>query len=323
MPDGQVSLKRNGILVSTPDSEGWSIENRMSSGRGKTQDALTKLDNMKKLGPNKILLWSSEGPFEVKVAISGKGRYFKFELLHVSNDMNTGGLNKDWPGHSVKFDIRTDRQDKSWQLNSLMLNPMSQFIRNTPYWNDSGTTFFWPYPEWAQTTDRPQPQGAIAIFDFASDAEHDDILTDIWASEPSLPRPNRANLKSWTRSDVDSWMNRWVDEMSQPIRSFSIEPQDAQNLYKMVDIAEKNGINMIKLHNFLWQGDSVGLPHREFFPNGVEDVIKFREYCHARGVKIKLHGFGGVYLATDKKYGRTVIPDGIVRSARGNLGQRF
>lgn len=322
-PDGKVSLNRDGKLVSEPGSSGWSIYH-WTTGKSMKDGTRIALDNMAKVGPNELLLWSSEGTFEVKVAITAKDRYFKFELVHVSNDPKTGDLNKDWPGHRVEFDIRTAQQDDGWQLHTLLLNPMSELATRSPFTIEDGVTFCWPYPQWAQTTDRPQPQGAVAVYGFVGDAEHDDILLDVWAAEPSLPRPNRAQLKSWTRADAQAWMARWSFEMRKPVREFSISPNgDPRNLYKLTDLAAKDGINRLYLHNFDWQGDSVGLPSREHFPKGVEDVIQWREYCRARGIKIKLHGFGAIFLATDKKYGRTVLPDGLAKSARGTLVSDF
>ncbi|MBT4267454.1 MAG: hypothetical protein HOD85_24880 [Deltaproteobacteria bacterium] len=270
-----------------------------------------------------MLLWSSKGPFEVKVAISAKERYFKFELLHVSNDPQTGELNKDWPGHRVEFNVMTAPQADGWKLNTLLLNYMSELPKG-PFKVDDGSNFFWPYAHFSQTTDRPQPQAAVAVYGFVGDEEHDDILTDIWVGEPSLPRPNRANHKSWTRADALAWLNRWVNEMNKPRRVFSSSIQgDPKNLYKLTDLAAKHGVNQIYLHNWEWQGYSVGLPNRDIFPNGVEDVVKWREYCKARGINFHLHGFGGVFMARDKKFGCMVVPDGLARSARGTLVNDF
>lgn len=319
-PDGKLSLTRAGKLVSEPGSPGWSIH-KWATGKGESDGTRTALDNMAKVGPNELLLWSSKGPFEVKVAITAKERYFKFELLHVSNDPKTRGLNKDWPGHSVEFNVKTAPQDDGWKINTLSLNYMTE---SAPFNEDDGSYFSWAYPHFAQTTDRPQPQGAAAFYGFVGDEEYDDILTDIWVAEPSLPRPNRANLKSWTKADALAWLDRWVAEMDKPRLMYSCTAGGKpENLYKLTDLAAKHGINTIYLHNWEWQGDSLGLPNKDLFPNGVEDVVKWREYCRARGIHFNLHGFGGVFMATDTKYGRGVVPDGLARSARGALVNDF
>jgi len=323
-PDGAVSLQRDGKVVSDPKSPGWSIYCWTDCPKdSQNAGTRTKLDNMAKIGPSELLLWSSKKHFEVKVAITAKKRYFKFELLHVSNDPKTGELNKDWPGHRVEFNVMTAPQADGWKLHTLLLNYMTELPKG-PFKVDDGSHFFWPYAHFSQTTDRPEPQGAVAVYGFVGDEEHDDILTDIWVGEPSLPRPNRANQKSWTRADASAWLNGWVDKMSKPTLQFSSTAGgDPENLYKLADLAAKHGVNQIYLHNWEWQGDSVGSPNLTLFPNGVKDVVKWREYCRARGINFHLHGFGGVFMARDKKYGRMVIPDGLARSARGTLVNDF
>jgi hypothetical protein len=316
-PDGATSLKRNGKAVSSPESPGWSIYCWTDCPKGgkKPGDTRTQLDNMAKIGPNELLLWSSKKHFEVKVAITPKGRYFTIELLHVSNDAKTGGLNGDWQGHRVEFELRVNSQQDGWKLHQLKLNPMTRLAPRTKH-----LSFSWPYAYWAQTDDRPQPQGAIAFYGYVGDEEHDDILTDIWVGEPSLPRPNRANLTSWTRSDVKAWLDRFIKERDKEWVTASFSPKGkAESIYEMADIAGKTGINRIYLHNFDWQGKSVGLPSPSLFPNGLSDVDKWREYCSARGIDIALHGFGGLYRNHDIKFGPQYKPDGLVRSARGTL----
>ena len=315
-PDASVILSRDGKVVSDPKSPGWSIYCWTDCPKDvRNGGTRTQLDNMAKIGPNELLLWSSEKHFEVKVAITPKDRYFTFELLHVSNDAKTGGLNRDWQGHRVECYLTTIRQQDGWKLNKLKLNPMTEFYLRT-----DNLAFTWPYAQLSQTDDRPQPQGAIAFYGFVGDEEHDDILTDIWVGEPSLPRPNRAKLTSWTRSDVKAWLDRWVKEHEKPWRTISFATHGKpENLYKMADIAEQTGINRIYLHHYEWQGDSVGLPSAALFPNGMSDVDKWVEYCRARGVSIKLHGFGGLYRSGDIKYDQNVHPDGLVKSGRGTL----
>ena len=185
-PDASVILSRDGKVVSDPKSPGWSIYCWTDCPKDvRNGGTRTQLDNMAKIGPNELLLWSSKGSFEVKVAISAKDRYFKFELVHVSNDPQTGELNKDWPGHRVEFDVDTAPQKDGWKLNTLLLNYMSELPKG-PFKVDDGSNFFWPYAHFSQTTDRPQPQAAVAVYGFVGDEEHDDILTDIWVGGLTL-----------------------------------------------------------------------------------------------------------------------------------------
>jgi hypothetical protein len=321
-PDASVALKRQdtGMVVSTSHSTGWSIvkwTDRTPTNRVGTRFPLNR---MEKLGPNELKLWSSEEPFEVRVAIVPHDRYFTFQLIHVSNDPETGGLNNDWPGHRVEFDLRTDPQNDSWKLKTMLLNPYSELNTRNPHKTENGAAFRWPYPQWSQTDDRPQPQGLVAVFGFISDDEHDDILTDIWAAEETLPRPNRAKLTSWTRADVTAWLDRWETEMAKPWREFSFSAQgEYENLFRIADVAQAGGLNRIYLHNFEWQGNSPGTPNEKLFPNGASDVVKWRDYCDARGIDLRLHGFGPMIQADDPKYGRLAQPDGLARSARGTL----
>lgn len=323
-PDGSVSLKRidKGEVVSNAKSKSWSVykwtDGHIQQRKPGTQ---TALNNMAQVGPNELMLWSSDAPFLVHLAILAKDRHFKFELLHVSNDAKTGGLNNDWPGHRVEFDVRIDSQADGWMLNTLLLNPYSEINSRAPFSISNGFAFKWPYPQWSQTDDRPQPQGLVGVFGFASDEEFDDILSDIWVSEPSLPRPNRANLKSWTRADVDAWLDNWIEKLGQPWRMFSFSHNgNSENLYRIVEVAQKAGVNRIKLHNRGgWQGDSPGSFDKSVFKNGAADARKWADYCNEHGVDVHLHGFGQVIQYDDPKYGRFVLHDGLARSAQGTL----
>lgn len=324
-PDASVSMNRGdtGKVVSNAKSGAWSIMNWISGTR-------ITLDNMAKVGPNELRLWSSKGPFEVKVAITAKDRYFKFELLHVSNEPQTGGLNDDWPGHRVEFAINTSKQDDGWKLNTIRLNPMSELKGRWNYKIDDGVYFSWPYPQWAQTTDRPQPQGAVGVFGFTDDKQHDDILTEIWVAEPSLPRPNRANLKSWTKADVEAWVDRCEAFYGTPWRTLSFQPTvTTQNkrgwkvapgsLYTAADLAAKAGLNSIYLSQHYWQGDNIGDFDRSLFPGGREQAIAWRKHCDSLGIHLQFHGFSHLILKPDPNYGWGVVHEDLAKSARGKL----
>jgi len=101
-PDGAVELKRDGKTVSSSDACPWSVHHWTSrvvtEGRVVKEAARYPLSNMKPLGPNELLLWSDNGKFRALVAITGKSRYIKLELIHLSNDPKTGSLTGDWQG---------------------------------------------------------------------------------------------------------------------------------------------------------------------------------------------------------------------------------
>ena len=345
-PDGHVKCEVDGEVISESDSIAWSIYNwtheRKERGRKVKDGVSTKLDNIAQSGPNEYMLWSSdpEKPFLVNVAMKQKDRYFTFELLHVMNDPKTGDLNDDWPGHRVEFNagvsIRNYRninnKFKGWGMHTVPLNPMNELNGRVSSSTGCNSHFQWPYPQWAQTEYRPQPQGIVAVYDFKSDKEHDDVLADMWVSEPSLPRPNRANLKRWTRKEVDAWFDHWEKVMSRPKRIVDFSPLGkTESLYQMIDVMAESNMNRIALHNFNWQAMSPGEPNKDLFPNGAEDAVKFRKYCHERGIDLHFHGFGGVIRTEDPKHGRRALVDaqskeevdwileGLGKSARGSL----
>ena len=319
-PNGAVSLLRDGQLLSSRDSLGWSVF-RWTDEEGQNSNARTLLDEVTPLSSNEFKLASSDGSFEVRVAVTPRDRYFKFELLEVINDESEPfGLNDDWPGHRVEFDLQIDSQDDGLQFNTLPLNPMVELSTRSPFKIDSGSYFSWPYPQWSQTDDRPQPQGAVAVFAFTNDAEYDDILADIWVAEESLPRPNRASLASWTKEDVWAWLDIWEADEGTPRKILSFSPkQNPDHLYAAADIAYAGGLNRIYLHNADWQGNSQGDANAAHFPRGSDDVIAWRKYCEVREIDIYLHGFGQMVQFDDPKYGRFVQHEGLARSARGTL----
>ena len=336
-PDGAVSLKREdtGNVVSTSKSKGWSVYKWPEEKKTRTRPVKITygprypLDNMAKIGPEKIRLWSSDGKYQVDVAVTANDRYLKFELLHVSNNPK-GGLDDDWPGHRVELDIRTDPQKDGWKLNTLRLNPMSELGRRWNHFIENGVTVKWPYPQWAQTDDRPQPQGIVGVFGFRSDEEHDDILADIWVAEPSLPRPNRANLKSWTRKDVDAWVEECEAYYGTARRTLSLSPTkktddrrgwgfDPDALYPAADLAAAAGLNAIYLSQHHWQGHNIGDFKPEVFPGGRKQARAWREHCDSLGISLSFHGFSHLIRKPDPNYGWGVVHEDLARSARGTL----
>ncbi len=202
--------------------------------------------------------------------------------------------------------------------------------RRRNYFIENGAAFKWPYPQWSQTTDRPQPQGAVAVFGFKDDAEHDDILADIWVAEPSLPRPNRAHLKSWTRADVDAWVDECEAFYGTPWRTLSLSPIrktdhgrgwecDPESLYPAADLAAAAGLNSIYLSQHHWQGHNIGDFKPEVFPGGREQAIAWRKHCDSLGISLQFHGFSHLIRKPDPRYGWGVVHEDLARSARGTL----
>jgi hypothetical protein len=326
-PDAAVELKRDGKTVSSSDACPWSVYHWtgrvVSKGRVVKEAARYPLNNMRQLGPNELLLWSEDGRFRALVAITGESRYIKFELIHLSNDPGTGSLTGDWQGHRVEFQLSTAAQNDGWKLNTMLLNPMSELGARAAVRVADGITFWWPYSIWSQTDDRPQPQGMIAVYGFAGDEQHDDIMMDIWAEEPSLPRPNRAVHSQWTRREVEAWLDQVVAFHTPARKMFSFEPAgDPESFYQVADLAVKYGISAIGLHNWTWQGLTIGEPNPTYFPKGISDVVRMQHCYEANGLEFRLHGFGGIFMARDTKYGapaleKNLAAGGLAIAARG------
>ncbi len=327
-PQGKVGLTRNGKRVSKPESQGWSIYN-WTDGTNPRNGTRVALDNMAMVDLNELLLWSSDRKYHVTVAITANDRYFKFKLIHVSNNPQ-GGLDDDWPGHRVEFNIRTDSQSDAWQLNTIRLNPMSELSSRWNYFIENGVAFKWPYPQWAQTTDRPQPQGAVGVFGFMSDEEHDDILADIWVAESALPRPNRANLKSWTRADVDAWLDVCETFYGTSWRTLHFWPTvkttggrgwefDHNTLIPGAELAAAAGLNSIYLSQHAWQDHNIGKLKPVVFPEGRNQGIAWRKHCDSLGISLQFHGFSHLIRKPDPDYGWGVVHEDLAKSARGTL----
>ncbi len=327
-PQGKVILTRSGKRVSKTESQGWSIYN-WTDGTNPRNGTRVALDSMAQIAPNQLLLSSSDRKYHVTVAITANDRYYKFELIHVSNNPQ-GGLDDDWPGHRVEFDVRVNGQSDDWNFNTIRLNPMSELKGRWNYFIENGVAFKWPYPQWAQTTDRPQPQGAVAVFGFMSDEEHDDILADIWVAEESLPRPNRAKLKSWTRKDVDAWVDECEKFYGTPRRTFSLSPTrktdhgrgwefDPHSLFPAADLAAEGGMNSIYLSQHHWQDHNIGKLKPDVFPKGREQGIAWREHCDSLGISLQFHGFSHLIRKPDPDYGWEVVHEDLAKSARGTL----
>ena len=186
--------------------------------------------------------------------------------------------------------------------------------------------FRWPYPQWAQTDYRPQPQGAIAVFSFIGDqseehnAEHDDILAEIWTAEDSLPRPNRANLTSWTKEDVNAWVDRCEDFFATPVRQIGVDPRGSyDNLIAITNVAAKANLNSLYVSQHSWQDANIGDFNKELFPEGAQQALEWRKLCDSHGISIFFHGFSHLIRKADPYYGRNAVDDELAKCARGVL----
>ena len=301
------------------NSKGWYIYH----ARDKTT---IPLNHIVALDANQMKLWSNDGQYTVTVAITGTGRYTKIALVHVSNNPQTGDIDSNWPGYSVAFGITTTRYNgqtnDGWTLNTVPLDPMVNLNVNWA-WETGNPMVYWPYVQYSQTTDRPQPMGAVAIFPSTSTAEHDDILLDIWAGEPTTPRPNRANVTSWTRVDASAWLDRFVRELP-PTRMLMFCPNNLGELYQVADLMFANGLNSLYLFMQYWQGNAPSIDgiNTSMFPSGLPDLLAYKQYCDQRGIVLYFHANSGGVQMDDPDYGEmspTGLSSDISRNATGIL----
>ena len=328
-PDGGAVLKRDGQTVSNANAQPWTVvdwtKGYISTGEVAKDVLRYPLSNMQAIGQDELLLWSDDGRFRIIVKITGKSRHLNFELIHASDDPRTGLLSNNWQGHRVEFDLGTQAQSDGWKLNTLLLNPMSELNTRSKHREDNRSYFAWPYPYWAQTDDRPQPQGMVAVHGFIGPEGFDDAMIDVWVEEPSLPRPHRAIHSVWDRPAVEAWLNRVVAFHEIPRKIFSFSPAgDPESLYKIAELAAKHDVNAIALHNWDWQGLTIGEPNPQNFPNGLSDVEKVQKFYADRGIDFKLHGFGAIFMTRDTKYGEPKLEENLAKrglsiAARGTV----
>ena len=312
-------------------SKGWYIYHAQDK-------AGMALNRMAALGANLLKFWSSNGQYSATFAVTCNRRYLKFALVQVSNNPQTGNLDGTWPGYAVAMSLTTSSASDAWLLNTVPLDPMVEMgaiTQSKPGYAGYGSTVFWPsaqygqtnafvYPN-GQTTNNFQPMGAVALFPSTSPAQHDDILLDVWGGEPSLPRPNRANLTSWTRNDAAAWLDRFERELP-PARLLMFAPNSLSELYQVANIMFTNGLNGLYLFNQYWQGNAaqtqIDTVNAAMFPRGLPDLLAFEQYCAQRGISLYFHANSGGLRMDDPTYGDyspTGLSPSLARFATGTL----
>lgn len=310
------------------NSKGWYVYH----GQDKTSIALNR---MAALDNNRLLLWSSNGQYSAVVAVTSNSRYLKFALVRAFNDPQTGRLDANWPGYAVALSITTVSASDGWTLNTVPLDYMvdlNVFAGHTVALT-SNPLVFWPYVQYSQinaavypnglTISNAQPMGAVAIFPSKNSAQHDDILLDIWAGEPSTPRPNRANQPSWTRADASGWLDRYEQELP-PTSAVMFTPNSLSELYQLADIMYSNRLNSLYLFNQYWQGSNPSIAglNPSLFPNGSADLMALKQYCAQRGISLWFHANAGYVDEADPLYGEmspTGLSPDLSRWATGTL----
>jgi autotransporter-associated beta strand protein len=295
------------------DSQGFYLWNEQTSTK-------IAFSNLVEVASNLVLFSTADGRYNVTFQVTSQNRYLKFSLVNVS-DGPSGGIDTNWIGWSVAFQCYPfpygGQINDGWQIYSLGLDPMEDILSI-----DNPVEVLWPYIQYSQANAYAypynklnsqttgsfllQPMGALAIFTANSAAQHDDILYDIWAGEPSLPEPNRANLTNgWNRAAAQAWITEWQSDLV-PSKLLYLVPNNLDDLYNAADIMHSSGLNGLYIFDYYWKGQAaVDSINTNLFPNGLSDVTAFEQYCAARGISLYFHWSSVFVNYADPTYGAT------------------
>ena len=166
---------------------------------------------------------------------------------------------------------------------------------------------------WSWLWDRnpDNPFGAFALQCPRDNEEHDETLLDIWVNEEALPKPLIED--AWTVARAREWLDGWL-EFSRDIRSITIDGKNAAELRELVDFAERENLNQIKLFTHTWRGgfwpyDRHHLtPHPEVFPGGKVEFKAFCDYVAGKNMRLELHTISMCISNVDPYW--VITPDG-------------
>ena len=325
--DGKVSsavhlAAENGpseLITPGNSGTGWSIKVPESN----LLYSLTMTD----LGGGRLELKSSSSPnLVVVVRVTAMNRYLKIELDSVSNNYFHGHLDEGtsdystWAPYSVEFEMISSIFDGNFYFFPLdyMTSESSHSTRDTAHWD---------FTEFGQNGD--EPMGAIAVFYAEDDADHDDILLDIWGAERSLPIPDRQSKQGyWDRNAATNWLNDWKSKFADTSVMFfylNAQTDPLGDLYQAVDVAANLGVNSLYLFPDVWRGEYIpyyqsndGL-NPDLFPNGLSDLLDLRQYMRDKGVGLDFHYTAGLIGREDPDYGGTNLHADLAHWGTGTL----
>jgi autotransporter-associated beta strand protein len=299
------------------------------------------LTHMAPLSANQILLWSDNGQYHATFSITCPDRYFKIELAHISNNPQTGDIDANWPGYEVVVNFNI-KPPSGYALQNLKMDYMTVF----PYYagwyhNYNFVNIHWQNVQYSQpatpcvvgtgsvtfTKTVPEPMGAVGFFLFRADAEHDDILADMWSGETCMARPNQAHLASWTKADIRAWLDRYERELSSNktlafVPSGTPSTSTTNQFYQVADKMYAAGFDTLLLWNCWGGSPSVDSINTQWFAGGAPGMSAFKDYCAQRGIRLNFHAMSGHLDLDDPVYG-ALSPNGldpqISRWATGTL----
>ncbi len=182
--------------------------------------------------------------------------------------------------------------------------------------------------DWLWDRNPDNPFGAFALQCPRTNDEHDETLLDIWVNEDALPKP--AIDDEWTRARARDWLDGWL-EFSRDIRAMTIDGKNAAELRELVDFAEAEGLNQIKLFTHTWRGGFWPyhrhhlIPNPEVFPGGAPEFKAFCDYVAGKDMRLELHTLSMCIANVDPYW--VMTPDGpdprLANWLKGELARPF
>jgi hypothetical protein len=160
--------------------------------------------------------------------------------------------------------------------------------------------------EWSKVWGRSaaNPPGAIAIFPYETDEEHDETLLRLWANG-WLPHSKVDG--EWTVERARKWLAEWqarfADQSTMVIKAGSPE-----ELYALAGEAKRWGMKKVYLHTDTWRGEYWPVRYSflhlnpEVFPNGEEDFSRFGNFLATNGLELAIHTVSATIANYDPDY---------------------
>jgi len=133
---------------------------------------------------------------------------------------------------------------------------------------------------------KSNPLGAIALWKPSNEAQDDEVLYQVWASE-GLPHPKVKG--EWTVARAKQWVADWTNTFRDHSIMY-IGPRKPEDLKVLADEAAAWGLSGVYLHLNSW-GDRYWPSDRDnfevntnLFPGGRKDMVAFGDYLASKGL---------------------------------------
>ena len=164
--------------------------------------------------------------------------------------------------------------------------------------------------------------GGFALYERIDDAAEDETLLDLWVDE-GMAHPDVAGV--WDRATAEAWLDDWIDE-AYDTTFLNINPTDLAQHDDFLPYAQLLGAKAIYLNNRVWNGQRQnGIQDDEInpamYPNGLTDMLAFRDTLAANDIDLMYHYMSGYLHATDPEFlaGSTTVDPGVASWGRVTL----